>query len=138
MTEHILKENLEKIIDNKTRILLVDDSANVRNSLRAAIEYLSGYLVHDEDDPIHAIPYLKQHPDHYKLIITDFQMVHKNGIEFAQEAYKINSEIPVVVMSGASGIIQSKYPQLPENVKEVFQKPFGMNEMKKMISYIQK
>lgn len=123
----------EQNLDSKVRILLVEDQEEIRNVLRMQLEILSDYKVEDFSDPVHAIPHLEKHPKQYGLIVSDYQMMHENGVELARQAYEINPQIPFVILSGDATALRKENPVLPENIKMIFDKPTSMDTLRQVL-----
>lgn len=79
------------------KLLVIDDDAMVRMSLRAFLEE-AGYNVHDEASGAAGIAWFKQHkPD---LVLTDLRMPEMDGLTILQKVKEIDPELPVIVVSG--------------------------------------
>lgn len=112
------------------KVMLVEDEDSVRSLARKVIER-NGYEV---DDFAHGLSAFKRlvelntqgHPNHYGLIISDIDMPQMDGLAFAVECAKITTN-PVVLMTG------KPRNQYPTNVREVLQKPFSINEYKRIL-----
>ncbi|MGH9683496.1 MAG: response regulator [Candidatus Acidiferrales bacterium] len=78
------------------RILIADDSADVRRSLRALIECRGDWEVCGEAvDGAEAVIRAKElHPD---LIVLDFSMPVMDGIHAAREIGKIAPDVPILL-----------------------------------------
>ena len=78
------------------RILIVDDSPDVRRSLRACIEQKQDWEVCAEaDNGATAIEMFREHrPD---AVVIDFSMPVMNGLEAAREISRINPSIPLLM-----------------------------------------
>lgn len=84
--------------DNKISVLIVDDSALMRNIISKLIEKDSSLRVigtaMNGRFGLNKIPRLN--PD---IIVLDLEMPEMNGIEFLKEMHKLKYEIPVVILS---------------------------------------
>jgi two-component system, chemotaxis family, chemotaxis protein CheY len=82
------------------RILVIDDDADVRATVRRTLES-RGHTVELADDGSLGIASLAQHaPD---LVITDVFMPRQDGIETLRELRKAFPKLKVIAMSGGSG-----------------------------------
>jgi len=83
-----------------TKILTVDDSITLRESLRYTLE-TEGYDIIQGENGQQGLELMQNNSD-INLIITDINMPVMNGIEFLQNIRKINKEIPVAVLTTES------------------------------------
>ena len=80
------------------RVLLVDDEAAVRGTLRAVLES-QGYECDEAEHGAAALSLLEQ--EHFDLIITDNKMPVLNGIEFLKlYSQKPDPKPPVIFFTG--------------------------------------
>ena len=82
----------------KVRILLVDDSVTVRRAMRALIEKNSKLEVCGEaDNGEVAVQMFQQlNPD---MVVLDFSMPVKNGLQAAQEISALHPGIPLLMVT---------------------------------------
>lgn len=101
----IQAQNISKKIPMGTeRILLVDDEPQVAKMQAELLESL-GYTVSYETDPLRALQLLKANPTGYDLIFTDMTMPRMNGAALTQEMLVIRPEIPIILCTGFSELI---------------------------------
>jgi len=86
------------VSDNKISVLVIDDSALMRNIISKLIEKdnnlkVSGTAMNGRFG-LNKIPRLR--PD---VIVLDLEMPEMNGIEFLKEMHSMNFDIPVVILS---------------------------------------
>ncbi len=102
-TAQVLIDRIREALHSSTgaaRVLVVDDSAQIRNLLRAVLEK-EGYGVEEAGDGKHALAVLKGcSPD---VVITDLVMPETEGIELIQLMRAIDRELKIIAMSGAVG-----------------------------------
>jgi len=79
-------------------ILLVDDDPDIRSLIRTFLEH-EGYLVYTSGDADRAAQ-IFQRRGSMDLLITDYSMPNRNGIELAHELHALQPELPVLVISG--------------------------------------
>lgn len=89
------------MITKPYRILLVDDEVQTRMVSQKILEKL-GYNVIAHSKPEDALELYRDLPDQFDLIITDFRMPGMNGAELSEEIKKINSQVPIILVSGFS------------------------------------
>lgn len=81
-----------------TKILIVDDSAFARNKLRICVEQGGHEVVGLAKDGEQALDLFKTlHPE---LVILDYLMPNKNGIEILREVTQIDPDVKVIMVSG--------------------------------------
>ncbi len=88
-------------------ILLVDDEPLVLMMLKELLQEM-GYRVTAYDQSIHARGAFEQTPDAFDLIITDMTMPGITGAELARYILRINPEIPIILCTGYSDIINEE------------------------------
>jgi DNA-binding NarL/FixJ family response regulator len=105
-------------------ILIVDDSAIIRHTLRACIEQKSGWKVCGEaENGKVAIQKVRElQPD---LVILDFQMPVMNGLDAARQITTIAPETPMVMFTMHT-CEQLLRDAKAAGIKEVFSKSDGV------------
>ena len=80
------------------RVLIVDDSALMRNLIGKIVESTPGLKIADKAmNGRFALQKLERvAPD---IIVLDLEMPEMNGLEFLKELKKLNIQIPVVILS---------------------------------------
>ncbi|HQO50725.1 MAG TPA: response regulator, partial [Bacteroidales bacterium] len=78
------------------RILIVDDEASIRRTLREILEY-EKYKVDDASTGIEALKLLNE--QEYEVILCDIKMPEMDGIELLQEIKQL-CDTPVIMISG--------------------------------------
>jgi CheY-like chemotaxis protein len=84
------------------RVLLVDDNHNGLAVRKALLEE-DGHHVTPVDNPVVAIELFRSAP--HDLVITDYRMPEMDGVEFIAQIRKIDSEVPILLVSGFVGIL---------------------------------
>ena len=118
------------------KILIIDDSETVRDSLKVQFES-SNYILSFANNGLEAIKILKTDKN-FDLIICDLFMDHMNGIEFvkAQNSDDSLNHIPTVIMTSRFN------PQFLKDIKEVqvvkswLVKPFKPEQLSLLIQNI--
>ncbi|MFC1816652.1 response regulator [Thermodesulfobacteriota bacterium] len=101
------------------RILLVDDEKNLVRAYTNIMKRL-GYDVVSFTSPTEALELFKSQLDRFDLVMTDMTMPDMTGEELSQEMIKIRSDIPVILCTGYSDLIDE------EKAKEIGIKGFIM------------
>src|SRR6185503_18385098 len=81
----------------KARILVVDDEAEIRRSLRMILEY-EGYDVQEASSGPEAIALVEREPP--DLAFLDIKMPGMDGLETLEKIRGSNESLPVVIVSG--------------------------------------
>jgi len=80
-------------------ILLVDDDLDIRKFARIFLE-IAGYAVITAADGEQALRLYEEHSSNILLIVTDVLMPNINGFELADRVLGIDSQMPILFMSG--------------------------------------
>jgi two-component system, NtrC family, nitrogen regulation response regulator NtrX len=81
----------------KARILVVDDEAEIRRSVRMILEY-EGYDVQEASSGPEALALVEREPP--DLMFLDIKMGGLDGLETLQKIRQTNEALPVVIISG--------------------------------------
>ena len=81
----------------KARILVVDDEAEIRRSVRMILEY-EGYDVQEAPSGPEAVALIEREPP--DLVFLDIKMAGMDGLEALQKIRQANESLPVVIISG--------------------------------------
>lgn len=100
-------EALVPLAQGKERILFVDDEEAVVQIGRKMLERL-GYEVITSTDGSEALEIFRSQPEQFDLVITDQTMPNITGAELAQELMRIQPDIPVILCSGFSELIDQE------------------------------
>jgi CheY-like chemotaxis protein len=114
------------------RVLVVDDSADIRGMLQAQLE-MEGFEVATAPDGARALALLgRQRTD---LIITDLFMPDKDGIETILEIRQKYPAIQIVAMSGWDSRQGSDYLKVAREIGAVrtVKKPFELTDIVKIV-----
>ncbi|NEP83630.1 MAG: response regulator transcription factor [Okeania sp. SIO3C4] len=114
-------------INNKKKILIVDDEDSLRTLLKRHLE-LQGYEVKDANSGIDALSILeKLNPD---LIVSDIMMPQMDGLEFCQRLRSSNfgQLVPFIFLS-SKGELEDRIVGLSMGADDYINKPFEMREL---------
>lgn len=84
---------------SEAQILLVEDQDNVREMMQAMLERM-GHTVADAASGLEALAVLREHPDAFDLVISDYNMPKMNGLELVHQASLDFPALPFVIVSG--------------------------------------
>ena len=94
----------EPVPTGTERILFVDDESDIVYMTQQILERL-GYQVTSRTSSVEAFEAFRVKPDEYDLVITDMTMPNMTGVELARMLKKIKFEIPIIICSGFSEMI---------------------------------
>jgi CheY-like chemotaxis protein len=111
------------------KILVVDDNADIRKVIKAALSQRK-YRIVEADDGAAAIK--KLHAEKIDLLIADFDMPGANGIEVMEKALSLYPKMPIVLVSGLlSPEVRKKATCLASHIVE---KPFNIAALARTVS----
>ena len=102
------------------KILLVEDTDSLREVLKSVLES-EGYTVDSCSNAESAIESIKR--GKYSLILSDFKLPQKNGLELLQATREISKQIPFLLMT-AYGSIEIAVEAMKEGANDFITKPF--------------
>ena len=79
-------------------IAVVDDESDLADLFSEVLK-ISDYDVCSFTDPALAYEHIKENPDKYSLLITDYRMPQMNGLLLATKLLEINPILKVIIMS---------------------------------------
>ena len=106
--------------ERKARILVTDDEANIRNSLRMILEY-EGYAFLEASDGDAALDILAENPS-IDLVLLDISMPGRDGLEILAEIRK-KPFAPEVIMISGQGTIQAAVESTKLGAFDFLEKP---------------
>jgi CheY-like chemotaxis protein len=80
-------------------VLVIDDESGIRRLARLLLED-AGFDVDLAADGDEALEYLRERSESPDLILLDLTMPRRSGIEVLEEVRRVNTRVPVVLMSG--------------------------------------
>jgi DNA-binding NtrC family response regulator len=108
-----------------SKILIIDDEAAIRSSLKEILEY-EDYKVDDAEDGPSAIT--KTTKTNYDCIFCDIKMPKMDGIEVLEKLKEKNVESPVIMISG-HGTVETAVEALKKGAFDFIQKPLDLNRI---------
>ena len=111
-----------------TRILIVDDNADMRGSLKRLLQLL-GHEVHTAEDGNRAID-LQRSCD-ARILITDIFMPGKEGLETIEIFRRDWPQVKIIAMSGGGAVAKSSYLGVASTIgaDATLQKPFSLESL---------
>jgi two-component system, OmpR family, KDP operon response regulator KdpE len=111
-------------MDEKSRILIVDDEPQIRRVLRTSLT-AQGYDLRTAADGEAALEAFRDWPP--DLVVTDLSMPNMNGLELCRKL-RTHSQIPILVLS-VRGEEQIKVEALDAGADDYITKPFSIAEL---------
>ena len=103
------------------RILLVDDEEMIRDVERDLLTSL-GYQVTVFATPQETLARFREQPDSFDLVVTDMTMPKMTGMELAKKLMEIRQDIPIILCTGFSDLINEESAIL-HGIREYVTKP---------------
>ena len=115
---------------NKKKILIVDDELLI---LRIISDILSkeGYEVKTANNYFNASQLLDG--EKFDVVITDIRMPEKSGIDLLTHVREINSDIPVILMTGFA-TLETAVEAVKQGAFDYLTKPLDFNKLKRIVS----
>lgn len=113
----------------KSKVLAIDDDAQMRNALKEALGRI-GFLVDIAVDGEEGI--IKVKKESYSLIISDMMMPKMDGLSFLKYIRKDGIFTPVLMITGF-GTIESAVEAMKLGASDYIMKPFSFDTLKRAI-----
>jgi PAS domain S-box-containing protein len=121
----------EEISGGSERILLVDDDEVIGCLEKEQLESL-GYQVTALTSGVEAAETFRQAPQNIDLVVTDMTMPNKTGAELSQELLKIKPDIPIILCTGFSDLIDKEKAAVI-GIQEYLMKPVGRKDLARAV-----
>ncbi|MBZ4417387.1 sigma-54 dependent transcriptional regulator [Myxococcus sp. RHSTA-1-4] len=112
-------------------VLVVDDDAGVRFTLRETLRSLPGVTVEVAEDGEAALRMLAARP--YELVITDLRMPRMDGLELVKRLQGL-PQTPRVIVVTAHGSERFAVEAMKAGAYDYFRKPFDVDELLAVVS----
>jgi DNA-binding NtrC family response regulator len=106
-------------------ILIVEDESKMRRLLELNLGE-QGFITHAAPDAETGLKLLGR--EKIDLVLTDFRLPGMNGLDFLQAVKRVNSALPVVVMT-AYGTVESAVEAMKVGASDYVLKPFSLEEL---------
>lgn len=106
-------------------ILIIDDEAAIRKTLSEILGY-EGYRITEAADGEEGLKIFREKS--FDIVLCDIKMPKVDGIEFLERAREINSETPIIVISG-HGNIETAVEAVKKGAFDYISKPPDLNRM---------
>ncbi len=91
-----------------------------------------GYIVTARTSSTETLEAFKAQPDKFDLVITDMTMPNMTGVELAKEILNIRPDVPIILCTGFSEMIDEKKAKAM-GIRKFVMKPVAMGDMAKII-----
>ena len=126
---------MEKSIDFRMRVLVVDDFATMRKIVRNILKQIGFEDITEAEDGNAALRVLKN--EKIGLVVTDWNMPNLSGLELLQEIRKNSqtSNLPVLMVT-AEGLKENVMEAVKAGVNNYVVKPFTAEVLQEKIESI--
>jgi PAS domain S-box-containing protein len=115
------------IPSGRERILLVEDERSLLDIENKMLEHL-GYVVEAKTSSLEALEIFQKNPNLFDAVITDQTMPHMTGKELAKEILSLRSDIPIILCTGYSELINEDQARAM-GIKKYVTKPVEIREL---------
>ena len=124
-------------MDTGINVLVVDDMSAMRKILKTLLSQLGFKNIDEAEDGKQALEKLKQNPDKYGLVITDWNMPNMTGIELVQAIRSDEKlkHLPVLMVT-AEAKKENVLMAIKAGVNNYIVKPFTAETLKQKIEQI--
>ncbi|MDD2806593.1 MAG: response regulator [Elusimicrobiales bacterium] len=112
-----------------SKILIVDDDAHLRETLRDLLE-MEGYKVFEAGSGADAMKMVVS--DFFHVILMDFNLTDKTGIEVIKDIRKLNTDSQILMMT-AHASLDTAVKAIQESVYDFLIKPVDFNYLRRAI-----
>jgi DNA-binding NtrC family response regulator len=106
-------------------VLIIDDEAAIRESLQTLLEF-EGYSVDTASDGNEGLQRIAERP--FDLVLLDFALPERNGIEILQELRERDAELPVIMIT-AYGTVENAVNAMQAGATNFIQKPWDNEKL---------
>src|SRR5271165_3233399 len=106
-------------------VLIIDDEAAIRESLQTLLE-IEGYEVETATDGVEGLARLAERP--FDLVLLDFALPERNGIEILQDIRERDSELAVIMIT-AYGTVENAVNAMQAGANNFIQKPWDNEKL---------
>ena len=106
-------------------VLIIDDEAAIRESLQTLLE-IEGYEVETAGDGTEGLARLAERP--FDLVLLDFALPERNGIEILQDIRERDSELAVIMIT-AYGTVENAVNAMQAGANNFIQKPWDNEKL---------
>ena len=115
-------------------ILFVDDEKFIVELTQKMLGRL-GYKIATSQNPSDAFNLFQSNPGKFDLVITDMTMPQMTGLQLAEKLKEIRSDIPVIICTGYSSLIDKNVAD-QSGIEAFVMKPLSMLDISKVIRQV--
>lgn len=115
--------------------MVIDDEPEIGEGI-CFIVGLAGHKTACFTNPTKAVKEYKENQDKYSAIFTDLRMPEMNGEEVIAKIRKINTQIPIIIVTGTRGIFTTD-DLVKLNVPSLISKPFEMKDIELAVKAVE-
>lgn len=108
-----------------SNILIIDDEKAIRKTLSEILSY-EGYKIEEAGDGEEGLKKLKE--KEFDVVLCDIKMPKIDGIEFLEKSREINSDTPIIMISG-HGTIETAVEAVKKGAYDYISKPPDLNRL---------
>ncbi|MCP3876435.1 MAG: PAS domain S-box protein [Desulfobacteraceae bacterium] len=123
----IINKTTDAIPHGTENILFVDDEKSITNMMQQVLEKF-GYHVKTSLNPVEALDLFQSKPDSFDIVITDMTMPQMTGAKMAEKLKEIRSDIPIILCTGHSSLIDEDKAQ-QSGISGYVMKPVSMSKI---------
>ena len=116
-------------MSRRVRVLVVDDEAYVRDSLREILE-LEGFQVSTAAEGREAARILQREP--VDVVVADLSMPGGDGIELLEATARLHLRVPVIIITGV-GTVPDAVAAMKHGAHDLLQKPVAPAELVRVV-----
>src|SRR5258705_10431863 len=109
----------------KSRILVIDDEAAIRDSLRMTLEYEGYEFIGAATGQVGLVLAEREAPD---LVLLDVKMPGMDGLEVLDRLHAMHETLPIIVVSG-HGTISTAVEATKKGAFDFIEKPFASDRV---------
>src|SRR5436305_6598175 len=106
-------------------ILIIDDEKAIRKTLSEILSF-EGYKLEEAADGEEGLKRFREKS--FDVVLCDIKMPKIDGIDFLQKAVEINSDVPIIMISG-HGNIETAVEAVKKGAYDFIQKPPDLNRL---------
>ena len=108
-----------------SKILVIDDEAAIRNTLKEILEY-EKHDVEIAKNGFEGIDFIEKNK--YDIVLCDIKMPKMDGIEMLEKVHETHPEVPVVMITG-HGSVDTAVEALKKGAYDFIEKPLDLNRL---------
>jgi len=108
-----------------SKILIIDDERNIRNTLKEILEY-ENYDIEEASNGLEGMEMIKK--NHYDLVLCDIKMDKMDGMEVLSKSMEIHPDLPFIMITG-HGTVETAVEASKKGAFDFISKPPDLNRL---------